>query len=259
MSNSKTLFSDSLKQRFFADLTALGISPGDVVLVHTSLKGLQTPKITSQFVIESLLELLTEQGTLLIPSLSYAFVKPENPIFNILETKACIGTLPECFRMEYAQYRSLHPTHSVCAHGKLARVLTQCHALDDTPVGEHSPFRLLTEYGGKILMLGCGLRPNTFMHGVEEYAKAPYPLSKDKLQYTLILEDGRQIAKEYYPHEFGGLEQRYDRLESLLNQDELKMGSLLGGVGYCMDAAAVLKKGTDQIKKNPCFFVSGEK
>ena len=33
-------------------------------------------------------------------------------------------------------------------------------------------------------MLGCGLTPNTFMHGVEEEAGVPYRLSPDPIAYT---------------------------------------------------------------------------
>ena len=97
------------------------------------------------------------------------------------------------------------------------------------------------------------------MHGVEEAAKAPYPLANQKIPYTLILEDGRQIAKEYFPHEFGGLEQRYERLEGLLNPNELKASPVLGGTAYLIDAAAALHKGVEKIQTDPYYFVSGKK
>ena len=167
MQTSSLSDSSSICDRLISNLSDMGIYPGDTLLVHTSLKGLHTPGLAPEIIIEALLELLGKEGTLFVPALSYANVTPDHPVFQINETPACIGALPECFRTKYAQCRSLHPTHSVCAAGRLAKKLTDRHALDDTPVGQFSPFRLLPEYHGKILMLGCGLRPNTFMHGVE--------------------------------------------------------------------------------------------
>lgn len=238
-----------------AQLSLLGIQKGDVLLVHTSLKGLRAPGFTPGEAISVLQELLTEEGTLLIPSLSYATVTALNPVFHIKKTPSCIGALPECFRMEYAQYRSLHPTHSVCAWGKLARSITAWHRLDHTPVGSHSPFMQLPRLNGKILMLGCGLRPNTFMHGVEEAAKAPYPLAKEPLEYTLTDEDGRVIRQSYYPHHFGPLIQRYDRLEQILQPPYLVEGTALGGTAHLIDAAAALSAATAAISQDPYRFV----
>lgn len=61
-------------ERLALDLKRLGIVPGDVVLMHTSLKALDTPGLRAEDVIETLLELLTPAGTLLVPALSYLTV-----------------------------------------------------------------------------------------------------------------------------------------------------------------------------------------
>ena len=185
-------------------------------------------------VIETLMELLTPSGTLLVPALSYETVTRENPVFDVKLTKSCIGALPECFRTGYAQYRSMHPTHSVCAWGRYAYGATVWHKLDETPVGPHSPFMQLPMLGGKILMLGCGLRPNTFMHGVEEAARASYPLDPKYCLYTLRDAGGKLTRKMYRPHRFGGLVQRYDRLAELLPEPAL----VKGAAAFCKTAHA---------------------
>lgn len=243
-------YADILKQQ----LLLLGVQPGDVLLVHTSMKGLHAPGLSPAAVIEMLQQLLTEDGTLLVPALSYAAVNALNPVFHRSKTPSCIGVLPELFRTGYAQHRSLHPTHSVCAWGKLARSITAWHHLDNTPVGKHSPFMQLPALNGKILMLGCGLRPNTFLHGVEEYARAPYPLASETMIYTLTDEKGT-TQKEYYPHHFGSLVPRYERIAGLLTPPALCEGSALGGRAWLMDAKAVLTAATAAIAKNPYFFV----
>ena len=94
-------------ERLALDLKRLGIAPGDVVLIHTALKALDTPGVRAEEVIETLMELLTPSGTLLVPALSYETVTRENPVFDVKLTKSCIGALPECFRTGDAQYLSL--------------------------------------------------------------------------------------------------------------------------------------------------------
>ena len=70
-------------ERLALDLKRLGIAPGDVVLIHTSLKALDTPGVRAEEVIETLMELLTPSGTLLVPALSYETVTRENPVFGV--------------------------------------------------------------------------------------------------------------------------------------------------------------------------------
>lgn len=246
--------------KLIVDLRMLGIKEGDIILVHTSIKGLATPGLSPDDIIAALMKLLTPEGTLLVPALSYRDVTRQFPVYHAVNTGTCIGALPERFRTEYAQYRSVHPTHSVCAWGRLAYAITAWHSLDNTPVGNHSPFMQLPKLGGRILMLGCGLRPNTFMHGVEEYARASYPLAPDPVVYTLTDENGKTWEKSYYPHNFTPLHliQRYDRLEEVLAADELVQGNVLGGTAYLINAEAAREKAAAKIRENDYFFVDKE-
>ncbi|WMJ22249.1 AAC(3) family N-acetyltransferase [Paludicola sp. MB14-C6] len=242
------------KEKLLEDLKALGIQAGDTVLVHTSIKGLNVPDIKANDIIEALLAAVGEQGTLLVPALSYASVTPNCPVYDYKQTPTCIGTLPEVFRTQYASHRSIHPTHSVCAVGRMAHALTSAHKLDNTPVGERSPFRLLTKVNGKILMLGCGLKPNTFMHGVEEMAFASYCLRKQPVNYTVTDSTGT-YHKDYYPHNFDRFVQRYDRLKNILSEAELKKGQVLNGEAYLIEAVAAIDKGVKAIMANDLYFV----
>lgn len=237
------------------DIRALGVCAGDTLLIHSSLRSLGRLERGAQSVIEAFLEVLGGQGTLLMPALTYEYATPQNPVFSSKDTKACVGALPEAFRAYPGTVRSLHPTHSVCANGKDAKALTESHIKDTTPVGPNSPFRLLRENGGKILMLGCGLRPNTSMHGVEELVVPPYLFLENQTEYILIDEHDRLLRKSYTCHDFKGVEQRYDRIEPLLAPDEIKKGTILDAVCYLIDARALWQKGEEQLKKDPLFFV----
>ena len=242
------------KKQIQADLSRLGIGDGDQVLVHSSLNSLGKFRDRARIVVNALLDQLGPRGTLLMPALSYQTVTPENPIFDLAETPACVGGLPEFFRTFPGVQRSMHPTHSVCAIGKLSDYFLSEHLLDDTPCGTHSPFAKLPKVHGKILFLGCGSRPNTSMHGVEERIKPPY-LWGARIQYTLKDQTARKMLKSYVSHDFTGFEQRYERMEALLGSDSCQKGKVLLADSVLMDARSLWEKGTLQLKKDPYFFV----
>ena len=160
--------------RMARDLAGLGVRKPGTLLVHSSLKSLGNLPDGPETAVEGLLEALGSEGTLLMPALSYATVKEENPVFDILNTPSCVGALTEFFRKRNGTIRSVHPTHSVCGIGHSAVRMLGGQFHDVTPCGENSPYFKLREKAGQILFLGCGLKPNTSMHAVEELVEPPY-------------------------------------------------------------------------------------
>ena len=203
----------------------LGVNPGDVLLVHSSLKSLGTG-FTPADVIEGLRAALGEEGTLMLPALSYLSCNAGNPVFDYYATKSNVGAIPEYFRTCVpGVLRSICPTHSCCALGKHAEYLTSGHILDETPCGENSPFRRLMQLDGKILFLGCGMNPNTSMHAVEELVVPDY-LFGDLVAYKATDKDGVTHDIRCRAHNFKGVGQRYDRLARLLSGEDLKTGMI---------------------------------
>jgi len=236
-------------------LLAVGVRPGGVLLVHSSLSSLGHVPGGPETVIRGLLEALGARGTLLLPALSYEYVGKQNPVFDVLRTPSCVGAIPEHFRLRPGTLRSIHPTHSVCAVGAQAASITGDHHLDSTPVGPHSPFRKVRDLGGQLLFLGCGLRPNTSMHGVEELAEPPY-LYGETIRYRVILEDGREQTLDSRHHGFQGYRQRYDRLEPLLDQgSELRSGRVLAAQVYLLEAQPMWEKALAAYRRDPLYFV----
>jgi aminoglycoside 3-N-acetyltransferase len=256
------------------DLLALGVRPGGLLLVHSSMRSLKNPFPSSiplsrhqpgegerggevdgpETVIQGLLETLGPDGTLLMPALTFERVTPDNPVFDIRNTPANAGIIPETFRTRPGTLRSLHPTHSVCAAGPLAAELTEAHAADTTPCGQHSPFRANVERGGQILFLGCGLEANTTMHAVEESIVPPY-LFDPPIEYRLILPDGSEWRKTYTPHNFHGWRQRYDRVAEILRPPDMIRATVAGAVSILLDSAALWDAALAALRKDPLYFV----
>jgi Aminoglycoside N3''-acetyltransferase len=237
------------------DLLSLGVCRGDLLLVHASLSSLGRVEGGARTVVEALLRAIGSGGTLLMPALSYATVNTANPYFSVKETPGCVGVIPEYFRKMQGTYRSLHPTHSICAKGALAKKLVCAHGLDDTPVGNHSPLSLLAQCEGKILMLGCGLYPNTSMHGAEEVTRPPYLFRKEKTAYIVTDAENQKRQAEYRCHDFTGYAQRYDRIANILSRSELKQGFVLNAECFLINAAAMRERAVRVLNEQPLYFV----
>jgi aminoglycoside 3-N-acetyltransferase len=244
---------DKLTAKLISDLIKLGIKKGGILLVHSSLRSLGNYPNKAGLIINSLLEVLGEEGTLLMPALTFETVHADNPFFDIDETHSCVGALTEIFRKSYKTMRSLHPTHSVCGLGKMAEDILKDHYLDRTPCGPHSPYYKLKAAGGQILFIGCGLKPNTSMHAVEELVNPPYLFGEEVIFYLTYPQS--QMKMKMRTHYFKGWKQRYDRLENILTSPEITKGKILEADSYLIDTPAMWKKAHDVLLKNPFYFV----
>jgi aminoglycoside 3-N-acetyltransferase len=87
-----------------------GINPGDLVLVHSSLKRtIQTFNTTPQALMESFLEAAGPDGTVLFPLFNFDFTK--GTPFDIRSTPSQMGALTEAARQYPGALRSGHPIY----------------------------------------------------------------------------------------------------------------------------------------------------
>ena len=231
---------------------ALGIRSGDTLLVHSSLKSLEGASPAD--VIEALLALLGPEGTLMLPTLSYLYANRDNPVFDVRRTPSNVGAIPEYFRTEYPVLRSLCPTHSCAAVGLRAEYLTGSHHLDETPCGPNSPFSRLRDAGGKVLFIGCGTRPNTSMHAVEELSRPPY-LFGPPVRYQMTDAAGRTYTAICMSHGFAGVSQRHERLVPLLPEGGYAAGTVHTALCELIDASAMWRTADAKYRADPLYFV----
>ncbi len=236
------------------ELSALEIRPGGMLLVHASLRSLGAVEGGAETVIQALLQVLGEQGTLLLPALSYETVSAEQPRFDVRHTPSCVGALTEYFRQREGTMRSLHPTHSVCAVGRDAEALLASHYHDETPCGTNSPFHHLPLNNGQILFLGCGLRPNTSMHAIEELIEPSY-LYGSVVEYDMIDQTGKSFPMNVRSHNFAGWVQRYDRVANVLDPLFIHRGKVLQADCYVVEAAPMWLAAYERLRINPLYFV----
>lgn len=240
-----------------SDASALGIQKGSVLLVHSSLRSLATPGVTAKDVIDGLLCALGDNGTLVLPTLSYQHCGPKHSMtFDVKNTPSNVGYLPEYFRtsVEGAK-RSLCPTHSCCAIGADRDTVIGGHHLDNTPAGPNSPFHRIMELGGSILFLGTTTRCNTSMHAVEELSRPDYLFEETLYTYHMIREDGSEYEQDCYHHDFRGVYQAYDRLEPLLKGDALRKGNILGAHCDLIQTVPMWETADRMYRKDQHYFI----
>jgi len=173
------------------DLRALGVEPGEVLLVHASLSSLGWVCGGEHAVVLALEDAVGPDGTLVMPAFSAHLSEPAEwsnppvpeawwpairdnlPPFDPRRTPTRgIGRIADCFRAHPEARRSLHPQHSFAARAARAERITADHPLDDG-LGEDSPLGRLYELDAHVLLLGVGHTSNSSLHLAEYRAEWP--------------------------------------------------------------------------------------
>jgi len=195
--------------RICGDLTNLGVRAGDILLTHSSLSSLGWVCGGAQSVIMALLQVLGEDGTLVMPAHSGDISDPaewQNPPVphDWLETiyrnmpaydpkmtpTRGMGRIAELFRTCPGTIRSGNPLLSFSANGRHAAFITDNHPL--TPqLGMDSPLGKLYGLNAKVLLLGVGYDSCTSFH-LSEALIDEMPV---KRMGTSMLEEGRRVWK----------------------------------------------------------------
>ena len=176
-----------------AGLRALGVGPGAGIMVHSSLRSFGHVEGGTRTVIDALMQALAPDGTLLLPSFNHgkAFGEGAPGYYDPRETPTTNGAIPDLFWRLPGVHRSLNPTHAFAAWGREAERYTRRHHRTLT-TGPESPLGLLWRDGGSCLMLGIGMRANTFLHVVEMTTAAPC-LGRRTQAHPVRLPDGRTV------------------------------------------------------------------
>lgn len=104
------------KAALLEDLDRAGIDPHGMLLCHFSMKKIGPVENGADTVLDALMEYM-KNGLLIVPCHTWSNVNDENPVFDVRETKPCVGLLPDLFRRREGVVRTLHPTHSLCVYG----------------------------------------------------------------------------------------------------------------------------------------------
>lgn len=152
-----------------AQLAALGVRPGGVLLVHTSFRAVRPVEGGPLGLIAALRGALGPGGTLVMPTMTDG-----EAVFDPRSTPtAGMGITAELFWRQPGVLRSTHPGGFFAAAGPLAARICAPQPLAP-PHGVDSPPGRVHELGGQVLLLGVTHGESTTMHVAESIARAPY-------------------------------------------------------------------------------------
>ncbi|GKW45716.1 aminoglycoside N(3)-acetyltransferase [Planococcus sp. NCCP-2050] len=198
---------DTLKKQ----LHRLGFGAGDNVMVHSSLKSMGWIAGGAQAVVEALVETITADGTLVMPSQStdnsdpvywmnppvpenwHQPIRENLPAFDpFLSEMRGMGKIAECFHRHPGTIRSPHPSHSFIAWGNMASEWMREQPLEES-FGVGSPLEKMLKEPVKILLIGTGFDSCTALH----YAEFMQENRTTSPQGAALLENGKRVWCSY--------------------------------------------------------------
>lgn len=226
----------------------LGLMNGMELMVHSSMKSLGFVVNGALDVIDSLLKVIGEEGTLLMPSHTGQLTDPAEwknppiPSEYVKTVRRCMspfdpkttpirnrGVIPQVFLMYPGIFRSHHPLNSVIAKGRQAEYFTQSHPLHASE-GMESPIGRLYERCGHIILLGVTLARCTAIHLAEFIADVPY-LKKSLVKVLVRGKDGNNefVHLEHYPGDSEHFDKvRHDiRCKGMFKDVDFRCGKLI--------------------------------
>ena len=193
--------------RLLDDLQSIGVSEGHDLFVHCSLSSIGLVEGGPRTFIGALIKAIGPSGTLLMPAFSLNStmlqVMADSQPFIVNESESTMGAVTKVFRLMPGIFRSAHPTHSVCALGPRGEFYTSQHHISRSPCGPGSPFRLLSDTGGKILCVGSGIGKVTSHHTIEDLVDR-FPVSvylPREYSKLVVFPDGTQARVPVLVHD----------------------------------------------------------
>ncbi|WP_066889538.1 aminoglycoside N(3)-acetyltransferase [Clostridium nigeriense] len=197
-----------IKSDLIKGLQEVGIKNGQNIIVHTSMKSLGFVCGGPQIIIEALIDLVGDTGTIVMPTQTWKNMDPEYGVHweepkewwdiirdnwpaydkDITPTNA-MGAVAEMFRHWPGAVRSDHPVRSFAAWGKNAHYLINNHNLSDI-FGESSPIGKLYNLDGYVLLLGTGYDKNTSIHLAD--VRASYQSKHMEKNSCAMIKDGNR-------------------------------------------------------------------
>lgn len=144
-----------LKDEIIQKLKEVGLKIGDTVMVHTSLGKMGYVCGGAQAVIEALMEVVGDSGTIMMPTQPWKNLDPETGVHweadqkdwqlirdnwpaydkNLTPTNT-MGAVAEMFRQVPGSVRSDHPARSVCVWGRYAEYPGKHTCVEHSAVSE---------------------------------------------------------------------------------------------------------------------------
>ncbi len=208
------------------DIKNIGLQKNDKVIIHSSMKNIGLTEGGGDTVLDAFCEYLGEDGLLVLPCHTWKSVQDYGNVYDT-NVPSNLGLLPNLFRVRKGVYRSLHPTHSMCAFGKGAKEFVEGEIGNDCFCGNGRCMNKLLDMGAKVLLLGVTLTSCTFFHLIEEQTTLDHYWFNDKPDtYKIKLEDGKLIENPVYDTKIDTSKYFDNALSLVKSEKSTKLGKI---------------------------------
>lgn len=226
-------------------LLELGVAAGGVLLVHTSFSKVRPVEGGPEGLISALRTALGQDGTLVMPSMSY---DDDHPFDKTKSHCNEMGVLADTFWRQPDVLRSDN-NHAFAAVGPLAEKITAPHPID-IPHGIDSPVGRVYELDGQVLLLGVDHMSNTTIHLAENQAGVRYRREK----HVTILKEGKASRFEY--REIDHCCQKFSLVEKWLDEKGLQRRGKVGNArARLIRSLDIVETVTERLKANETTFL----
>ena len=237
----------------------LGLKNGDVLLVHSSYKSFGGVEGGPQTVIDALRSILTEVGTLIVPTFNYDFCDVK--MFNVKKTPSKMGIISELIRTDSNSKRTLDPVFSFAIIGKYRDYLA--NLTSEHSFGPNSIFAKLRDLDAKIMIIGLNYNESmTFFHHIEETQGCDYRYFKEFrgsiTDYDEVKQDGKIVL--FVRDIERGVQNAVDKMGLIMEQEGIVKKIIIGDSEIkIMKANDVYQRTVEEMKKNPHILIKIKK
>lgn len=245
-----------------SELIKHGVEKGSILIVHSSMQKLSRTGATPSEIIDMLLNLVGEAGTLVMPAIpkykeaaSLAAgidrvsvdLSEEVWTYNVKKTPPWTGALPYKLMKTEGARRGRHPLNTVVAKGfhvseMFARELSVPHSL---PCGPESPWAYCAKHNAKVVALGVDLAHSlTMIHVAEDCYESEWPVKNwyRNRKFLVVDHEQEQIVEVRERHPKWAMHYSERKLDHDLARHGISCKTMVGDIAITsVDSEALLR------------------
>ena len=250
---SETTAPPLTRQNIAEALTALGLAPGAVVFMHSSLSSLGEVEGGADTVVDAILDVLGPDGTLAVPT--YCSInRRRKQTYDPDTTPSEVGQITNTLRSRPEAFRSPHIWQSMSAIGKRAEEMMSVHR----PVAwaADGPFWRLYEWDAFIMLLGVPYFRSTFWHLIEQWVHPAYGRWKESTGRIRNPDGSESPLKEKTFGPTSGHVHDFNKLGARMEARGLvKVGAVGNAMVRLYRARDAFDTGVAEFRKDPALFI----
>ncbi|MCI5723630.1 MAG: AAC(3) family N-acetyltransferase [Erysipelotrichaceae bacterium] len=251
MTDMKQTVSDPVtKENFIQALKSLGITGNQILEVHTQMSAFGYVVGGARTIVDGLMELCADGGTILMPSQVSDNSEPADWEYPAIEPTLYkevrnaipaydpnysdvhyMGSVVENFRLREGVVTSNHPRYSYCAWGRYARLLCN-HQSMHFPLADESPTARLYELKGYVLLIGCDFDSTTCMH-LAEYRSDCRPIG---IEGAKVQTPDGEVWRKYLNLQLDS--DIFNKVGEIMKKKNMVRETMLGGCKITLFSAA---------------------